>query len=169
MTIRKRPAELEARNEADYISLGKKIEDALIELASNRRLKATQDVLCGLAGCSRGTLANRVWPIARLEMIKNDRKKGAKGTVKPTKDDGRPPEPSLEERLQASRDEVLRWKEKHDAVATELDSTKKLLAEMIATVGRSTTSRTYRPAQPGTRQKVVAILSEARGELNGEG
>lgn len=58
------------RNARDYSLITQNIDDALEKLKENLNLPATEVVLAKLAGCSRGTLRNRVYPIEKLKEIK---------------------------------------------------------------------------------------------------
>ncbi|MDQ3801443.1 MAG: hypothetical protein M3384_18630 [Acidobacteriota bacterium] len=63
-------APYDARNEADYKSMTKSIDSALKLIGENSSINATEKSLCCLAGCSRGTLRNRAYPLKKLKEIK---------------------------------------------------------------------------------------------------
>lgn len=66
-------APYDERNQADYLAISNNIEVALNLIATDHTVPATEVSLAELAGCSRGTLRNRVYPLARLRAIKNGR------------------------------------------------------------------------------------------------
>src|SRR5262245_13368518 len=104
----------DAQNEVDYKDLTKRLEKALKAIEDDSRLKPTQETLRKLARCSRGTLDNREWPLKRLRQIKQDRRQPK------TSPAGAPVEtPEMlaeryKQQLDMSREEVLRWKNRHD-------------------------------------------------------
>jgi len=95
----------------------KRIQDALEQMANDRRLKRTETNLAKLAGCSRGTLRNRKWPMEQLQRLKEE-SRSAKEVAEPEPRTTR--EKSQIERyrnrLDKNRDELLFWKYKHDTL-----------------------------------------------------
>ncbi len=159
MERRGRPPELEARNHADFIALGEKIEQALLRIEKDRRLSATQVSLSKLAGCTRGTLKNRGWPLLRLKDIKEARRSPGKKSGADCSNDNRASSPSLEESLQLSRDEVLRWMDKYESVSAELQSVKQLLADVVAAL-ESSAQDPRRPSPAMSKRKVMALIAQ---------
>jgi len=68
-----KPAPYDEKNAADYHELSLRIATALETLEHDETIPATQTALTQLAGCSRGTLRNRGWPLDRLKLIKEKR------------------------------------------------------------------------------------------------
>ena len=60
------------RNQQDFMLVTKRIQDALELMANDRRVKRTETNLARLAGCSRGTLRNRQWPMEQLQKLKDE-------------------------------------------------------------------------------------------------
>lgn len=81
-----KPAPYEERNLEDFKLITKNITFALEKIANDDSIPATEQSLADLAGCSRGTLRNRIWPLKRLKLIKEARQKKAveKQAKKPT-------------------------------------------------------------------------------------
>lgn len=100
------------RNERDFVGVTQRIRDALSKIKLNEAIKATESSLAKLAKCSRGTLANRKWPLDELRAIKDGRKASRKGRAKHPPDVAKLIEQckGLEEQLRSNRDELLRWK-----------------------------------------------------------
>lgn len=71
-------APYDERNQADYLAISQKIEEALRLISDDQKLPATEVSLANLAGCSRGTLRNRVYPLERLRAIKKQRSEQSK-------------------------------------------------------------------------------------------
>lgn len=67
-------APYDERNEADYLELSRRIEIALKLIEDDPSIAATENSLASLAGCCRGTLFSRKYPLDRLRQIKNQRK-----------------------------------------------------------------------------------------------
>ena len=103
------------RNQQDFLLVTKRIQDALEKMAADRRLKRTEVNLAKLAGCSRGTLRNRQWPMTQLEKLQAE--------ARATKESAEPEPRAIREQsrieryreqLSKNRDELLVWKYKHD-------------------------------------------------------
>lgn len=62
------------RNDRDFEELTQRLRKGLDLIRRNRSLRATQNTLARLAGCSRRTLHIRKWPIDELKKIKADRR-----------------------------------------------------------------------------------------------
>lgn len=111
------PLPFDERNQQDFMLVTKSIQDALQQMANDRRLKRTEINLAKLAGCSRGTLRNRKWPIEQLQKLKEEaRSSPDEADVEPraTRDKARVDR--YREQLIKNRDELLLWKYKHDAL-----------------------------------------------------
>lgn len=122
------PDELHEKNEQEFVKMTDHIQLALVQIENDLKLKATQDVLARLSGCSRGTLNNRKWPLERLMEIKAARKAASKPLISQS---GAAAKVESEvdrykQQLEASRDEVRLWKTRHDSVKSQLDQTKNL-------------------------------------------
>lgn len=109
---------LERKNDDDFLDVTNRIKAAITKIEASPRLKATQFVLCELANCSRGTINNRKWPLAELKRIKEARKAPKKSleTESPKAERELDLVKRLEEQLNDIRDEVIVWKNKHDAL-----------------------------------------------------
>lgn len=115
------PLPFDERNQQDFLLVTKRIQDALEKMATDRRLKRTEANLAKLAGCSRGTLRNREWPMAQLRKLKAEAREA---------DEHKEPEPRAireksrieryREQLSKNRDELLLWKYKHDELRDKI-------------------------------------------------
>ncbi|MDO3623581.1 hypothetical protein Q3O98_21120 [Ralstonia pseudosolanacearum] len=128
------------RNQQDFLLVTKRIQDALEKMAADRRLKRTEVNLATLAGCSRGTLRNRKWPMDRLKKLQEE--------ARATKENAEPEPRAIREQsrieryrdqLSMNRDELLVWKYKHDELRDRIltleaqrDSFKKRVGELEA-------------------------------------
>jgi len=111
------------RNQQDYMLVTKRIQDALEQMANDRRLKRTETNLARLASCSRGTLRNRKWPIEKLQKLKEDARAATEQVeVEPRATRGKAQVERYRERLIKNRDELLFWKYKHDALRDQLET-----------------------------------------------
>jgi hypothetical protein len=109
----KRKAPYDEKNTADFERIGKNIALALDKIANDPSIPATEQSLANLAGCSRGTLRNRKWPLSRLRQIKLDRKSEAeKAHASPKHQREKTKEEELAASLSASRTEAARWFDK---------------------------------------------------------
>lgn len=107
----------DARNQQDFMLVTKRIQDALELMANDRRLKRTETNLARLAGCSRGTLRNRQWPMEQLQKLKTDaRATKEQVEVEPRATREKAQVERYREQLMKNKDELLFWKYKHDAL-----------------------------------------------------
>lgn len=111
------------RNQQDFMLVTKRIQDALEQMANDRRLKRTETNLARLAGCSRGTLRNRQWPMEQLQKLKDDAR-AAKGRVEvePRATREKAQVERYREQLMKNRDELLFWKYKHDTLRDQVET-----------------------------------------------
>lgn len=119
-----RALSFDERNEEDFAEITRRIHVALEKLSTDRRLKRTQANLAKLAGCSRGTLRNRGWPLEKLATFKNETKEALSAAAKQEQQIAveKSPVEILEERLTKNRDELLAWKYKHDAMRDKVQT-----------------------------------------------
>lgn len=127
--FRRKSAPYDQRNLEDFKLISKSIAAALEKIDHDASIPATEKSLAELAGCSRGTLRNREWPLARLKLIKEDRgKKVAEKRTPKSK-----PKSNYEElivALKASRTEAATWFDKYrqsQAAYRKLERAKKLV------------------------------------------
>lgn len=111
------PLPFDGRNQQDFMLVTKRIQDALEQMANDRRLKRTETNLAKLAGCSRGTLRNRKWPMEQLQKLKAEARSAKESTeVEPRATREKARVERYREQLMKNRDELLFWKYKHDAL-----------------------------------------------------
>jgi hypothetical protein len=114
------PAPYDERNIADFVQIGKNISLAVDQIAADKTIPATEESLANLAGCSRGTLRNRQWPLVRLREIKQARKTEAeKKLSERQKEKPKSTEAELVDQLNASRTEAARWYDKNQELGAE--------------------------------------------------
>jgi len=96
------------KNKADFDRYSEMLSQALLDIAANDSLKATVAELTRLTGIHRNTIRQRIWPLERLESIKENRRlevlRQQVSKVKPVD-----PVVLLTEKLEAARIEVLHW------------------------------------------------------------
>lgn len=111
------PLPFDERNQQDFMLVTKSIQDALVQMANDRRLKRTEINLAKLAGCSRGTLRNRKWPIEQLQKLKEEaRSSPEEAEVEPRATREKARVERYRDQLMKNRDELLLWKYKHDSL-----------------------------------------------------
>lgn len=124
-------APYDERNEADYRAISNKIEIALNLIAADLTIPATEASLAELAGCSRGTLRNRVYPLERLKSLKQLRTKNRRtARISPAHriavevhiDEKK----NLREQLNKSRSEVAVWVSKYSDLEREVKKLQRL-------------------------------------------
>lgn len=101
-------APYDEQNKADYLVISNNIEAALNIISTDLNISATEKSLAKLAGCSRGTLRNRVYPLEKLRYIKKQRS----------------------EKLKAGRKSSRITSAHRVAVEVHIDDKKKLLAQL---------------------------------------
>ncbi|QPK05084.1 hypothetical protein [Vibrio kanaloae] len=119
-------AEYDKRNKEQYDVNSKKIEDALLAIRNDRRLKATKKQLVELTGLHRNTFdsrGTRSWVGQELEILKKDKKEYSnrnKVTEKKKED-------NLQKLLEQSKLEILHWFTKYSESERELDKLRQRL------------------------------------------
>jgi bisphosphoglycerate-independent phosphoglycerate mutase (AlkP superfamily) len=107
----------DARNQQDFMLVTKRIQHALEQMANDCRLKRTETNLAKLAGCSRGTLRNRQWPMEQLQKLKQDARMAQEQIeVEPRATREKAQVVRYRDKLMKNRDELLFWKYKHDTL-----------------------------------------------------
>jgi len=108
-----KPAPYDERNNEDFKLISKNIACALEKIAHDESIPATEASLAQVARCSRGTLRNRGWPLTRLKLIKEGRKKTAVKEARTISKDARADNSKqLVSALNASRTEAAIWFDK---------------------------------------------------------
>lgn len=95
------------RNQEDFEDVTERINEALLEIASDSKVKATITELAKRAKVHRNTIRNREWPAERLKAIKAERK--AERERKTDKTDMPNPLDVLTSKLEMARLETLHW------------------------------------------------------------
>lgn len=144
------------RNQQDFMLVTKRIQDALELMANDRRLKRTETNLAKLAGCSRGTLRNRQWPMEQLQKLKDEARVAKENVeVEPRATREKARIERYREQLMKNRDELLFWKYKHDALRDLVETlesqrdTYKLRAEGLEAQLRSIVTTSNPRKSPG--------------------
>ena len=118
--------EYDKRNKEQYDLNTEKIEDALLAIRNDRRLKATKKQLVELTGLHRNTFdskGSRSWVGQELEILKKDKKDYSnrnKVTEKKKED-------NLKKLLEQSKLEILHWFTKYSDSERELDKLRQRL------------------------------------------
>jgi hypothetical protein len=170
-------APYDARNQADYLLISNSIEAALNLMGIDPTVPATEASLAKLAGCSRGTLRNRKYPLERLKAIKVRRAEQRKGKNRPVRitpahrvavevhiDEKK----ILQGQLEKSRCEIAVWVNKYSDLENEvkklyrvrnvLQEGKKLLEEQIEELKKSLRATETATANE-SEKKLVLIKS----------
>lgn len=127
------PDALVAKNSIEFEKTTQSIKKALATIESNLKLKPTQSLLAKLAGCTRGTLNNRIWPNTELNRIKSERQISLLPDSKsPTVSDKQETEiEKLKAQINLCRTENARLHELNELIKKDLKQTQELLAEII--------------------------------------
>lgn len=171
MTEKSRPDALVAKNQSDFDAMTHAVKSALKKIESDRRLKPTQATLAKLAGCTRGTLNNRGWPLTALIAIKTARRqKQESERLSEPKATVAEPESEvdrLEKQLQLSRDENARLHDKNELLRKELQQAKDLLAEVTRLTRNTRQDAT--PSKPAPASGQVVTFREKAVAKSGQG
>lgn len=151
-TDTKAPLPFDERNQQDFMLVTKRIQDALEQMANDRRLKRTETNLAKLAGCSRGTLRNRKWPMEQLQKLKEEvRSAKEEAEVEPRATREKARVERYREQLMKNRDELLFWKYKHDA-----------LRDLVETIEAQRDAHKRRAEQLEAELRSIAAASRTR-------
>lgn len=160
MTDRSLPDALVAKNARDFDAMTQAIDEALRKIERDRRIKPSQATLAKLANCTRGTLNNRGWPLARLLDIKRERERNraAEKSVEPKSCASKVESEidKLKNQLQLSRTENSRLHAKNEQLGKDLQQAKDLLAEVTRLT--SNTRQDSTPSQPNHSPATVVPL-----------
>lgn len=96
------------KNKEDFDRYSEMLSQSLLDIAGNISLKATVAELSRLTGIHRNTIRQRVWPLERLESIKESRRLEVL-RQQVSKKNPVDPVVLLTEKLEAARVEVLHW------------------------------------------------------------
>jgi hypothetical protein len=96
------------KNKEDFDRYSEMLSQSLLDIAGNKSLKATVAELSRLTGIHRNTIRQRVWPLERLESIKENRRLEVL-RQQVSKKNPVDPVVLLTEKLEAARVEVLHW------------------------------------------------------------
>ncbi|MEZ8543724.1 hypothetical protein AB6C74_12810 [Vibrio splendidus] len=113
-------AEYDERNKEQYDLNTKKIEEALLAIRKDKKLKATKKQLVDLTGLHRNTFdskGSRSWVSQELEIIKSIRQEQSKLNITTEKKK----EDNLQKLLDQSKLEILHWFTKYSESERELD------------------------------------------------
>lgn len=113
-------AEYDEKNKEQYDLNTKKIEEALLAIRKDKKLKATKKQLVDLTGLHRNTFdskGSRSWVSQELEIIKSIRQEQPKRKITTEKRQ----EENLQKLLDQSKLEILHWFSKYSESERELD------------------------------------------------
>lgn len=96
------------KNKEDFDRYSEMLSQSLLDIAGNESLKATVAELSRLTGIHRNTIRQRVWPLERLESIKENRRLDVL-RQQVSKKNPVDPVVLLTEKLEAARVEILHW------------------------------------------------------------
>lgn len=102
------PRAFDNKNKEDFDQYTELLAQALLDIAADDSLKATVAELSRITGMHRNTIRKRVWPLDRLETIKENRRIEV---LRKKISNKKPVDPMvvLTEKLEAARIEVLHW------------------------------------------------------------
>lgn len=97
------------RNHEDYEANTSTINNALLEISKNKKLKATVTQLSKMTGIHRNTITNRIWPVQKIKQIKEKRKTEDKLEAEQINQDTSSTQKSSQEILNQTQNEVIYW------------------------------------------------------------
>ncbi|MGP5356392.1 hypothetical protein, partial [Pseudomonas helleri] len=102
------PRAFDQKNKEDFDQYTELLAQALLDIAADDSLKATVAELSRITGMHRNTIRQRVWPLGRLDIIKENRRIEV---LRKKVSNRKPIDPLvlLTEKLEAARIEVLHW------------------------------------------------------------
>ncbi|OPK07406.1 hypothetical protein [Pseudomonas sp. VI4.1] len=102
------PRAFDEKNKDDFDQYTELLAQALLNIAADDSLKATVAELSRMTGMHRNTIRMRVWPLERLEIVKENRRVEV---LRKQVSNKKPLDPLvvLTEKLEAARIEVLHW------------------------------------------------------------
>lgn len=115
------------KNKEDFEANTLALNNALREIESNKKLKATVAQLSKMTGIHRNTISNRVEPVQKLKLIKEKRISEAKAHNNQSPSSFKK---SVEEKLGQSQCEVIHWFNEYLNMKRFFEHSKKRFDEM---------------------------------------
>ena len=166
------PRAFDQKNKEDFDQYTELLAQALLDIAADDSLKATVAELSRITGMHRNTIRQRVWPLARLDIIKENRRVEI---LRKKVSSRKPIDPLvlLTEKLEAARIEVLHWfteakiaddlaqtnEKKYQSMISSRDTYKNLLADANNRLLES-------HKEIDKLKQVISILEAAQAEEN---
>ncbi|MCT8088728.1 hypothetical protein H0920_01290 [Acinetobacter sp. C_4_1] len=97
------------KNSEDYEANTLIINNALLAISNNKKLKVTVAQLSKMTGIHRNTISNRVWPAQKLKQIKREREAEAQAHETQTRLKTNDVKDLLDENLNQARNEIIYW------------------------------------------------------------
>ena len=119
-----------AQNQKDFDGNTLAIENALLEINESKTLKATVSQLSKMTGIHRNTITNRIWPIQKLNEIKEKRKNEEKLRKQKENQKNSSVQNSSKEELDKILDEAIFWFNEYNDMEQKFESTLKRLEKM---------------------------------------
>lgn len=166
------PRAFDQKNKDDFDQYTELLAKALLDIAADDSLKATVAELSRMTGMHRNTIRKRVWPLERLETIKENRRIEV---LRKKVSNKKPVDPMviLTEKLEAARIEVLHWftearvaddvaqtnEKKYESMVSSRDTYKSLLADANKRLLES-------HKEIDKLKQIISILEAAQAEEN---
>lgn len=115
------------KNKEDFEVNTITLNNALREIESNKKLKATVSQLSKMTGIHRNTISNRVEPVQKLKLIKEKRIAERKAHEDQNTSNIKK---SVEEKLSQSQSEVIHWFNEYQDMKRFFEHSKKRFEEM---------------------------------------
>lgn len=115
------------KNKEDFEANTLSLNNALREIESNKKLKATVAQLSKMTGIHRNTISNRVEPVQKLKLIKEKRIAELKAH---NNQNSSSIKKSIEEKLNQSQSEIIYWFNEYQDMKRFFEHSKKRFEEM---------------------------------------
>ncbi|HCI76904.1 MULTISPECIES: hypothetical protein [Psychrobacter] len=143
------------KNSSSFEAVTSILNNALIDIENDKKLKPTTAQLSKMTGIHRNTISNRVWPVQKLNQIKDTRKAEEKSRKEKIRANTTDVKNAIEAKLSRAQNEVIYWFNEYQDIKRVAQHSDKRLQNMRE-------SRDYYKTLSDTDKR---SLSEARQEI----
>ena len=97
------------KNSDSFEAVTSALNNALIDIENDKKLKPTTAQLSKMTGIHRNTISNRVWPVQKLNQIKDTRKAEEKLHKEKTRANTTDVKNTIEAKLSRAQNEAIYW------------------------------------------------------------
>lgn len=118
------------KNSDSFEAVTSALNNALIDIENDKKLKPTTAQLSKMTGIHRNTISNRVWPVQKLNQIKDAQKTEEKSRKEQVRLSTTDVKNALEAKLSRAQNEVIYWFNEYQDIKKVAEHSDKRLQKM---------------------------------------